>query len=69
MFVIKHVAEIIAPNLAYIFDYSLSLGVFPNSLKFATVTPIQKSKRHALDNLYPFSLLPVLFSFQTLWKE
>lgn len=69
MFLIKRVAEIIAPILAYIFDYSLSLGVFPNLLKFATVTLIQKSKRHALDNFWAFSLLPVFFSFQIHWKE
>ena len=40
---LKAVAEKIAPSLTYIYNLSLSTGIFPNDWKTAEVTPLFKS--------------------------
>lgn len=59
MFLMKHVGYIIAPHLAYIFDSCLTLGVFPNLLKYSIIKPIQKNNAKTLDDFRPISLLSV----------
>ena len=45
---------------ALIANSSFSLGVFPDKLKFAKVTPIYKGKsKLELGNYWPISILPI----------
>ena len=42
-----------------IFDSSLSLGIFPDSIKIAKVTPVFKArKKELVSNYRPISVLP-----------
>ena len=55
---IKH--EIVSP-LTKLINKSLELGVFPDSMKLAHITPLYKSGSECLNTNYrPISLLPVL---------
>ena len=55
---IKH--EIVSP-MTKLINKSLELGVFPDSMKLAHVTPLHKSGSESLNTNYrPISLLPVL---------
>ena len=59
---IKLVRETISKPFAIIANSSFSLGIFPEKLKFAKVTPIHKGKsKSELGNYRPISILP-LFS-------
>jgi hypothetical protein len=40
---LKVAAEEIAPSLAAIFNASINLGIFPDELKIAIISPIHKS--------------------------
>jgi len=54
------VSSVIVPALSYIFNLSLSLGVFPSALKIAKVIPIYKKGAHTdLGNYRPISLLNI----------
>ena len=58
---LKTVADIIAPSLTYIFNLSLSKGIFPQDLKIAKVTPLFKSgERDQVGNYRPISVLPTV---------
>ena len=57
---LKAAADIIAPSLTYIFNLSLSKGVFPQDFKVAKVTPLFKSgSRDQVGNYRPISVLPI----------
>lgn len=57
---VKEIGPIIAPVLAFVFNKSLSEGVFPDKLKKAKVVPIpKKGNSLVLDNYRPISLLPI----------
>ena len=54
-------ADIIAPSLTYIFNLSISTGVFVDDWKDARVTPIYKEgDRRNLGNYRPISILPIV---------
>ena len=58
---LKAAADIIAPSLTYIFNLSLSKGVFPQDFKVAKVTPLFKSgSRDQVGNYRPISVLPIV---------
>ena len=57
--VVKPIFEYISKPLKYIFNLSLSTGVFPISLKIAKITPIFKSEDVTdMSNYRPISVLP-----------
>ena len=57
---IKMVRMTISKQFAIIANSSFSLGVFPDKLKFAKVTPIHKGKsKLELGNYRPISILPI----------
>ena len=59
----KKVATIIAPSLCDIFNCAIREGTFPDSLKFARVRPIYKSKNKKIENKYrPISLSLTIFN-------
>jgi hypothetical protein len=54
-------ADIIAPSLTYIFNLSLSTGVFVENWKDAKVIPIYKEgNKRNLGNYRPISILPII---------
>ena len=58
---LKAAADIIAPTLTYIFNLSLSKGVFPQDFKVAKVSPLFKSgSRDQVENYRPISVLPIV---------
>ena len=48
---LKNVADEIAPSLCYVFNLSLSLGVFPTNWKFANIAPVFKTDDPTLPSL------------------
>ena len=59
--VLKHINHIISPVLKGLFNNCLRLGIFPNELKIAKVTPLFKSGNiNDMSNYRPISILPVL---------
>ena len=69
-------ADIIAPSLTYIFDLSISTGVFVDNWKDARVIPIYKEDdRRTLGNYRPISILPIVIKvfekevFKQLYKH
>lgn len=57
---VKHVADIIAPGLANIFNTCLTTAVFPAKMQIGKVTVIyKKGDRNDLSNYRPVSILPV----------
>ena len=61
MKVFKRIAPSIFEPLTCIINQSLSLGIFPRSLKIAKVIPLfKKDNDKILDNYRPISLLPVI---------
>jgi hypothetical protein len=58
---LKIVANIIAPSLTYIFNLSLSTGIFIDIWKNARVNPTYKEgSRRNMGNYRPISILPIL---------
>jgi hypothetical protein len=58
---LKIVANIIAPSLTYIFNLSLSTGIFIDDWKNARVNSIYKEgSRRNMGNYRPISILPIL---------
>ena len=58
---LKVAANIIAPSLTYIFNLSLTKGIFPQDLNIAKVTPIFKSgAKDQVENYRPISVLPIV---------
>ena len=58
---LKIAANIIAPSLTYIFNLSLSTGIFIDDWKNARVNPIyKKGSRRNMGNYRPISILPIL---------
>ena len=54
-------ADIIAPSLTYIFNLSLTKGIFPQDLKVAKVTPLFKSgAKDQVENYHPIAMLPIV---------
>ena len=57
--IIKAVYSLIKQSLMKIFDSSLSLGIFLDSMKIAKVTPVFKAgKKELVSNYRPISVLP-----------
>ena len=55
---LKKIMDSIAKPLSYIFNKSLSQGIFPDIMKIAEVVPLHKSGNpHIIDNYRPISLL------------
>ena len=60
-FILKDVFEIITPQLTYLFNQSITLGIFPDSWAIATVTPIPKTgNKHIANNWRPISIIPLI---------
>lgn len=59
MFLVKRLDEVLAPHLASIFNQCLTLGVFPDLLKYSIIRPIKKNKGKSVDDFRPISLLSV----------
>ena len=58
---LKDVAPVIAPALAYIINLSLRTGQVPNEWKIAQVLPLHKGgNKDDFNNYRPISILPVL---------
>jgi hypothetical protein len=56
---LKIAANIIAPSLTYIFNLSLSTGIFIDDWKNTRVNPIYKEgSRRNIGNYRPISILP-----------
>ena len=54
-------ADVIAPSLTYIFNLSLSTGIFVDDWKNARVTPIHKDgSKLVMGNYRPISVLPII---------
>jgi hypothetical protein len=57
---VKHSIGLIKKPLTHIYNLSLSLGVFPENLKIAKVTPLHKKEdRHDMQNYRPISIISV----------
>lgn len=57
---VKHVAAVIAPTLADIFNLCLDTGTFPKQMQVAKVTVLyKKGDRNDLGNYRPVSILPI----------
>jgi len=59
--ILKDMADILAPSITGMFNFSLSHGTIPNAWKMANIIPIhKKGSRHQATNYRPISLLPVI---------
>lgn len=57
---LKHVADIIAPVVAHIFNTCLTTSVFPDKMQIAKITVLFKSgDRNNFSNYRPVSILPI----------
>lgn len=57
---VKYVSDIIAPCLTYIFNLSLTSGIFPQNMQIAKVTVLfKKGDKNKISNYRPISILPV----------
>ena len=60
--ILKDVFEVIILQLTYLFNQSISLGIFPDSWAVATVTPIPKTgNKHIANNWRPISIIPLIW--------
>ena len=58
---LKYSAEIIAPSLTDIFNFSVVSKVFPDDLKVGKIAPVHKSgDKNQLNNYHPISVLPTV---------
>lgn len=56
---VKSLVEIIAPDLALIYNSCINDGIFPDLLKYSKITPLFKSGSLTDPNNYrPISVLP-----------
>ena len=59
--ILKLSSNIISPSLTYIFNLSISTGIFVDDWKKAKVIPIYKSEdRKKCENYRPISILPII---------
>ena len=57
-FLLKSIKDVVSEKLASLFNLSMSIGVFPETMKLAEVVPLYKSKERFLTSNYrPISLL------------
>ena len=60
-FILKDCFEVIAREITYMFNQSLTLGCFPESWAIATITPIPKNSNKCLvNNWRPISIIPLI---------
>ena len=60
-FVLKSLGNVIAPFLALLFNHCIDHAVFPDALKYATITPVHKGGNVEIpSNFRPISVLPNL---------
>ena len=60
-FILKDVFEVIISQLVYLFNKSMSTGIFPDSWAIATITPIPKAgNKHIANNWRPISIIPLI---------
>jgi hypothetical protein len=60
VYLVKNIAQQIAPVLTHIFNLSFSQGIFPNILKLSIVIPIfKKAKSIQITNIRPISLISI----------
>ena len=60
-FVLKDCFSVLLDQLVYLFNQSIALGIFPESWKIATVTPIPKSgDLNNVKNWRPISIIPLI---------
>ena len=60
-FILKDCFEALIPQLTYIFNQSMSTGIFPDCWKIATITPIPKAgDRTLVNNWRPISIIPLI---------
>ena len=58
---LKLAADSSAPSLTFIFNLSISSGIFPDEWKIAKILPMYKSgPRNVLENYRPISILPLV---------
>ena len=56
--ILKEIGEYICTPLTYLFNESMTMGVFPDAMKIAEVVPLYKGKaRYEVENYRPISLL------------
>ena len=60
-FILKDVFEVTTSQLVYLFNKSMSSGIFPDSWAIATITPIPKTgNKHIANNWRPISIIPLI---------
>ena len=77
--VLKDAFLVLIPQVVYMFNLSLTTGIFPRDWKVATVVPLYKGgDRTSVGNYRPISLLPIpgklleklcTACYQTIWKR
>ena len=61
VYIFKYLKNLVAPTIAYLFNRTLTEGIFPECLKLARIVPIYKSdNKQDVSNYRPISTLPVL---------
>jgi hypothetical protein len=58
--ILREFSPILAAAVTHVFNSSLSSCLYPECFKFATVTPIPKTRSPTLSDFRPISLLPLL---------
>ena len=59
-FIIKKTEKLIAPVLVKLFNKCMDQGIFPDSLKIASIIPLHKGGvKNEATNYRPISLLPL----------
>ena len=63
--ILKEIGEYICTPLTYLFNESMTMGVFPDAMKIAEVVPLYKGKaRYEVENYRPISLLLTIFKLR-----
>ena len=58
---LRFAADVIAPSFTFMFNLSLSTGVFVDDCKNARVSPIHKNgSKPVMGNYRPISVLPII---------